>query len=188
MWYFIGCLHKCVIISSVFLSPENNKLMFVERLNKTILCLKACDRLENLTPNAFFFFCLFVLFLFIFFLFLLCFVLFCFRFRFCIFFCFVCVCVCVCFLLILFVFVFVLFCFVLFCFVLSSFFPSAKVSGFEFVTTFVQYEIWNLKEPSPIFLTFFFKLLEILLSQNSSYFSYNSRQISQLKSVPIGRY
>ena len=39
---------------------------------------------------------------------------------------------------------------------------------------------------SPIFSTFF-KLLEILLSQESSYFSDNSRKILQLESVPFGR-
>ena len=45
----------------------------------------------------------------------------------------------------------------------------------------------NLKEPSPIFSTFS-QLLEILVSQESSYFSHNQCKISLLKSVAFGRY
>ena len=35
---------------------------------------------------------------------------------------------------------------------------------------------------------FFYKLLDVLLSQESSYFSHSPRTILQLKSVPFGRY
>ena len=44
-----------------------------------------------------------------------------------------------------------------------------------------------LKELSPIFSTFS-QLLEILVSQESSYFSHNPCKISWLKSVAFGRY
>ena len=43
------------------------------------------------------------------------------------------------------------------------------------------------KHPSPIF-QLFFKLLGILVSQESSYFSYNQWQILQLKTVLFGKY
>ena len=38
------------------------------------------------------------------------------------------------------------------------------------------------------YLFIFFKLFDILILQKSSYFSHNSWLISQLKSVPLGRY
>ena len=45
----------------------------------------------------------------------------------------------------------------------------------------------SFKEPSAIFSTFS-QTLEILVSQESSFFSHNICKISQLKIVPFGRY
>ena len=41
---------------------------------------------------------------------------------------------------------------------------------------------------SDLFICSFFVLFEVLVSQESSFFSHNPREILKLKSVPFGRY
>ena len=70
---------------------------------------------------------------------------------------------------------------------------KAKISNcqshsFSAIDSIHDAAILELQEPSPIFSTFFSKLLEILVSQGSSNFSHNPCKIPQLKSVPFGRY
>ena len=55
---------------------------------------------------------------------------------------------------------------------------NASVSEYNYCIEGAQSYLFN----------FFFKLTEILLSQESSYFSRNPCQILQLKIVPFGRY
>ena len=66
---------------------------------------------------------------------------------------------------------------------------DVKISASVERSELLNMESWlvTLKEPSPIF-PFFNTLKEILVSQESSYFSHNPWQISQVKIVPFGRY
>ena len=133
-------------------------------------------QIGNLTPNAFCFcFCFSFVFCFVLFCFLLllfCFLLFCFIFVFC----FVVV-----FVFVFFFCIFFLLILCLFCFVFKFYFPLSK--SVRFWVRHNLCPVWNmkLKGAQSYLFYFFFKLLEILLSQNSSYFSYKPRQILHLK-------